>query len=375
MTIENRTEETTGHAEITASPAEAEYPDLLRMGHVFVTSVGHRNFVDGFYGALDVAIGGDGWYYVLNKVDPRLRLFEKLRFAKVDLNDQYEPNIFLTIDGKYEEYDNETLPGPVCCDSDLNGTLFLTDEHANKVALLSTDGVMQSYWGESGDEPGQLNAPSGISWQPDGTLWVVSTRSSRVQQFTRDGEYLRGFGEFGTEPGQLNYPWGIAVDPVDGSVLVTDWRNDRVQRFTPGGELMHVFDSLVPGKAPLNRPSDVAVDAHGDVYVCDRGNDRVVQFNHRGLFIESLHGDAPMTERGANRLMGNPDMLRWRDYIPDLEREKRFWRPISVKVDDQFRVFVVDAARFRMQVYQKTFRELDPGQIDPVDTYTDPKIN
>ena len=365
----------TGQAEDTAAPAEAKYPDLLRMGHVFVTSIGHRNFVDGFYGALDVAFGGDGWYYVLNKVDPRLRLFEKLRFAKVDLNDQYEPNIFLSIDGKSEEYDNEMFPGPVCCDSDQNGTLFFTDEQANKVVLLSTDGVVQSYWGESGDGPGQLNAPSGIAWQPDGTLWVVSTRSPRVQQFTRDGKYLRGFGEFGTEPGQLNYPWGVSVDPIDGSVLVADWRNDRVQRFTPDGELKHVFDTLAPGKAPLKRPSDVAVDAHGDVYVCDRGNDRVVQFNHRGLFIESLYGDAPMTERGANRLMANPDMLRWRDYIPDLEREKRFWRPISVKVDDQFRVFVVDAARFRMQIYRKTFRELDSGQIDPVETYTDPKIN
>ena len=220
-----------------------------------------------------------------------------------------------------------------------------------------------------------MNAPSRIARQPDDTVWVVSTRSPRVQQFTRDGKYLRGFGEFGTEPGQLNYPWGVSVDPIDGSVLVADWRNDRVQRFTPDGELMHVFDTLVPGKAPLNRPSDVAVDAHGDVYVCDRGNDRVVQFNHRGLFIESLHGDAPMTERGANRLMANPDMLRWRDYIPDLEREKRFWRPISLKVDDQFRVFIVDAARFRMQIYRKTFRELGPGQIDPVETYTDPKIN
>ena len=73
--------------------------------------------------------------------------------------------------------------------------------------------------------------------------------------------------------------------------------------------------------------------------------------------------------------MSNPDMLRWRDYIPDLDREKRFWRPTTVSVDDEFRVFVVDAARFRVQVYRKTFKELSPGQIDPVDTYTDPKIN
>ena len=54
------------------------------MGHVFVTSMGQRAFVDGLYGALDFAFGGDGWYYVLNKTDPRGGLFERVRFAKFD---------------------------------------------------------------------------------------------------------------------------------------------------------------------------------------------------------------------------------------------------------------------------------------------------
>ncbi len=354
---------------------EAAYPDLLRMGHLFVTSVGQRNFTDGLYGALDVALGGDGWYYVINKVDARTGLLVRVRYAKCNIDGEFEPNIYLTVDGEYEEWDKERFPAPVCCDSDKKGTIFFTDEHANKVVLTALDGAVQSYWGEAGDGPGQLNAPAGIEWQPDDTLWMVCSRSSRVQHFTRDGEYLGGFGEKGSEPGKLDYPWGVSVDPFNGTVLVADWRNDRVQRFTPEGELLHVFDTLGPDKLPLNRPSDVTVDAHGDVYVCDRGNDRIVQFNHRGLFIETMIGDAPMNELGANRLMANPDMLRWRDYIPDLDREKRLWRPTTVKVDDQFHVIVVDSARFRLQVYRKTFRQLTPDQIDPVDTYTDPKIN
>jgi len=34
--------------------------------------------------------------------------------------------------------------------------------------------------------------------------------------------------------------------------------------------------------------------------------------------------------------MANPDMLRWRDHITDLGREKLFWKPTAVKVDDEF---------------------------------------
>jgi hypothetical protein len=101
----------------------------------------------------------------------------------------------------------------------------------------------------------------------------------------------------------------------------------------------------------------------------------VLQFNPRGLFIESFIGDATMNERGADKLMANPDMLRWRDHIEDLDREKRFWKPTTVKVDDQFRVYVIDQGRFRIQVYRKTFRVLEPGQVDPPETYNDPKIN
>ena len=167
----------------------------------------------------------------------------------------------------------------------------------------------------------------------------------------------------------------MAVDPIDGSIVVADWRNDRVQRFSPEGELLQVLDELGRDAGSLNRPSDVAVDAHGDLYVCDRGNDRLVQFNRAGLFIEAMGGDAVMTERGADKLMANPDMLRWRDHITDLGREKLFWKPTAVKVDNEFGVYVIDSGRYRMQIYRKTFRELSDGQIDPPDTYADPKIN
>ena len=43
----------------------------------------------------------------------------------------------------------ETFPGPVCCDSDRNGTLFFTDEHANKVVTLDTTGAVTNHWGET----------------------------------------------------------------------------------------------------------------------------------------------------------------------------------------------------------------------------------
>ncbi|NQW18596.1 MAG: hypothetical protein HQ478_14035 [Chloroflexi bacterium] len=353
---------------------EGDYPMLLRMGHRFETSVGQRLLVDGLYGAIDVALDRDGLIYVINKHvgSPSGRV----RIAVCDLDDQFKPDIWPMPDGEREIMGEEKLPSPVGFASDGNGNFYGTDEHTNVVVRYTSDGETLGYWGESGDGPGQFNAPSGIHVDPtDGNLWVVNTRNSRIQKFTIDGAYVSGFGEVGSAPGQLDHPWGIGFDPINETLLVADWRNDRIQRFTQSGELLQIIGPNDVEERHLNRPSDVAVDAHGDIYICDRGNDRVLHYNPRGLFLEQFVGDAVMTERGADKLMANPDMLQWRDHIVDLDREKRLMKPSAVVVDDQFRLYVLDSGRYRVQVYRKTFRELQPGQYDGPETYTDPKLN
>ncbi|GEM_PF-71926 len=352
-----------------------KYPVLMRMGHSFEAVVGQRLIVDGFYGAVDFAFGGDGWYYVLNRFDAGV-LYPRVRYAVCNIKDEF-PRFFVPIvEGKADTPGEEKFRSPVCCDSDRKDTLYFTDEHADKVVVQTTAGETTGWWGESGEGPGQLRSPSGMVYAPDGTLWIVNTLNNRVQNFTTAGRLIRGFApKRGFGPGELDHPWGITVDPIDGSLLLADWRNDRIQRFSTSGESMQVIDSLGRDLKPMNRPSGVTVDAHGDIYVADRGNDRVLQFNPRGLFIESFLGDAYMTDRGADKLMANPDMCRWRDHIVDLDREKRFWKPSMVKVDDQFRVFVLDAGRYRFQIYKKRFRVLQPGQLEAPETYTSPKLN
>ena len=344
------------------------------MGHRFEGSVGQRLPVDGLYGPLDIALGGDGWMYVLNKWVEQIYT-GRSRYVVVSPEDTYKPDINHMPNGVREVIGKEFLPSPVGCTTDGNGLLFSTDETRNVVVTCTTDGETVGCWGEPGDNAGELNAPSGICIDSEKSLWVVSTRSSRVQRFSTHGKFLGGFGEFGTGPGQLNYPWGVAEDPVNMSLLVADWRNNRVQRFSHDGELLQIIGPKITRAGVLDHPSDVAVDYHGDIYVCDRGNHRVLQFNPSGLFIESFIGDAVMTERGADKLMANRDMLRWRDNIVDFDREKRFYNPTSVTVDDKFRLYVVDTGRFRIQIYRKTFRVLASDEIDPAETYKDPHVN
>ena len=358
--------------EIT-SEAQAEYPTLLRIGHKYEFCLGQRLPVGGFYGPLDVSIGNDDWLYVLNRWDT-VNQAPRNRYVTVTMDDEYGDFIFPMVDGKPETPGKEKFPSPTMCTIDSEGVLYSTDEHANAVVMLRTSGETIGWWGEAGFEPGQLTAPSGITLDAEENLWIVSSQSHRVQRFTREGEYLSGWGEFGTEPGQLNFPWGVTIDPINETILIADWRNDRVQRFSASGELLQVIGRPGHGEGELSRPSSVAVDMHGDIYVVDRGNQRVLVFNHRGMFIESFRGDATMTERGVQKLLTNPDALRLRDNVVNLDKEKRFYNPTSVKVDDQGRVYIVDTGRFRIQIYQKLWRILEPHEVDPPEMHPDPVV-
>ena len=355
---------------------EHSYPTLLRIGHKYVTTLGQRLAVGGFRGPQDIAVSPDGSYYVLNRGSANLQQVPRTRYVRVNIEDEgYENDIVPEIDGLVLSEGDDRLPSPVMCALDCAGTLFNTDERANAVVAINTSGETIGVWGQSGDGPGHLNGPSGIALDADENLWVVNSRDHRVQHFTRDGKYLGGFGEFGNEPGQLNYPWGISVDPVDGSLVVADWHNSRVQRFSTDGTVMQIIGSPGCGVGELDHPSGVVVDKYGDIYVADRNNHRVLMFNWRGNFIESFRGDATINPRGISRLMGNPDILRQRDNIINLDREKRLKFPTSVRVDNQGRLFITDTGRYRVQIYEKLCRVLQPHEVEDAALHVDPGLN
>ena len=360
---------------LPAYPADRnEYPTPFRFGHRFETSVGQRLASEGLMIPIDLVIATDGMMYVLCRSAAAPGIVPRNRFVPVDLDDEYGEEIIPIIDGRPQEPGKEFLPSPVMCAMDSEGTLFSTDEQANVVSMFKTTGETIGWWGETGDGPGQFDAPAGIALDADENLWVSESRNHRLQKFARDGRYISGWGEFGAGPGQLDHPWGIAIDPVSGTVLVADWRNDRVQRFSPEGEVLQIIGHPGSGEGELKRPSGVTVDKHGDVYVADRGNNRVLLFNPRGMFIESFRGDAHITEKGYRKLLANPDALRFRDNVINLDVEKRFVAPNSVKVDANGLVYIADTGRYRIQVYRNPAVALSPDQIDPPEMHPDPVV-
>jgi DNA-binding beta-propeller fold protein YncE len=330
---------------------------LLRAGYPYIATLGMRRVTT--Y-PMDVAFGDDGRLFVLCRHDfPDLTHIRIINWEDEDLG---------TVEGAGRGGAN--FVWPVCIARGPDGNLYVSDEGTNRISRFDQHSGFVSGWGETGTAPGRLNRPSGFAFDAEGTIWVSDTQNHRVQRFTLEGKHIGGFGEHGSEPGKLNMPWGITFDHA-GNVLVVDWRNDRVQRFTPEGKLLSVFGSSGSDPGEFNRPAGIAVDSHGDIYVADRGNNRVQLFDPRERYVDRFLGDATLSKIGRRYILANPKTLRLRD-MAKLEVTRPFRSPPSVRIDDEFRMYVADTGAHRVQVYRKEAYPLTEAEIFP--EFTSPTL-
>jgi DNA-binding beta-propeller fold protein YncE len=342
----------------------ATQPVLFRAGWRYLKTFGGARW---YLFPWDMAIRDDGVMAVIVR-------YQTVGFTHITLN-TFDDELI----GKFGSYGqgDEQFTWPTSLAFDRGGLLYVADEHANRISVFTTDpdevseggiryvvrggqkeqqaGKLVSQWGTGGRAEGQLNGPSGIVFDCNEDLYIVDHRSHRIQKFTKDGKFLGVWGGFGDGEGEFNLPWGITLDH-DGNVYVADWRNDRVQKFTAGGEFLASYGSTGDGNGQFNRPSSVAVDADGDIYVADWRNNRVQVIGADGRFVKSFHGDATasdlMRKDAVNGTL-QPAMVKARFMADDPQSEEIFFGPVSVKLDGQGRLFVVDSYRFRIQVYQK----------------------
>ncbi len=241
-------------------------------------------------------------------------------------------------------------PTSIALDSQEN--LFISDEWLNRISSFTKDGEFLGKWEEkSGTGDGELDRPSGMAFDADDNLFIVDSGNHRVQKFSKDGKFISKFGSFGAGDGEFNMPWGITIDS-HGDILIADWRNDRIQKFDKDGKFLMKFGSSGSGEGEFDRPTGVAVDRDGVIYVADWLNNRLQIFDQDGNFVGLKTGEAGISKWAKDKLDANAEMWGERDRAQGLEREKDFWGPTGVTVDEQGRIFVPESARNRIQVYK-----------------------
>ena len=308
-------------------------------------TVGRQEFTGiGFRAPMDVALGPDGLMYVVNRGFEYKPISVRVTMCTIDEK-------FLGQFAQFGEGDGDLFwPTSIALDRDQN--VYVSDDWLNRVSIFDKKGEFLRKWGVTGSGDGEINKPSGIRFDKDDNLYMVDSGNNRVQKFTKDGKFLAKWGEAGNGQGQFNLPWGLTIDDK-GDIYVADWRNDRIQKFSAEGEFLAEFGSSGSGVGEFNRPTGVAVDKDGDIYVADWRNDLVQVLTPDGRHITTFTGDAGLSKWGKDKLYVNPDQVKQRSLVRDLESERRFWGPRGVVIDGEGRIIIIDGNRHRLQVYQK----------------------
>lgn len=197
--------------------------------------------------------------------------------------------------------------------------------------------------GGSGSGPGELVDPyNGVAVGRAGDVYVADFDNQRVAEYTGSGTFVRAWGKnvnptnpgtgseicttscqagtSGAAAGEFYGPDGLAVDRA-GNVYVTDYDNARVDKFTAAGAFVRAWgknvNSATPSTGPetctsscqagtdgggageFSLPIAAASDPSGDLYVSERGNNRVQQFALNGSFVRAFGKNVDPTNPGT----------------------------------------------------------------------------
>ncbi len=136
-----------------------------------------------------------------------------------------------------------------------------------------------------------LGEVAAITKRDNGHFIVFHRGKHQLLEFDQHRKFVREIGE-----GLFKNPHGLRIDHR-GNLWTTDSETHLVLRFDPAGNI-----TMVLGKNGLagtgwfdrdynlvlfNQPLDVALDKHGNIYVVDKGNSRIVKMDPNGALIKT----------------------------------------------------------------------------------------
>jgi hypothetical protein len=186
----------------------------------------------------------------------------------------------------------------------------------------------------------QFGAPEAFAIADDGTMYIADTQNSLVRKIAPDGTVttiagmVRDAGSADGPAGQnkIGYPTGIDVDGA-GNVYISDRGNDRIYRLAPDGQLTTIAgsgDGYADGpsrEAAFFDPGGLAVIGN-EIWVADKENNAI------RVLVPTENDYNVITVAGAqNGGHGDTD---------GRGSDARFDKPIGISPDGQGNALIAD---------------------------------
>jgi hypothetical protein len=179
--------------------------------------------------------------------------------------------------------------GPAGLAIDLLGNIIVGDGYNNRVRKIDTSGNVATIAGNGslGFKDGIASSasffyPAGVVVDPLGNIFVCDEFNHQIRKITPGGDVSTFAGSRSSTSHriELKYPVAITID-ADANLYVADQDNNVIEKIGPDGTASQI-GSGKQGYADGNAttasfytPTGVVCDKFGNVFVADRGNNRI----------------------------------------------------------------------------------------------------
>ena len=135
----------------------------------------------------------------------------------------------------------------------------------------------------------QLNYPLGVAVDnKTGNIYVADQFNHCVKVFDCTGKYLFKFGD-NDDKGKMNYPIGVAI--CGDRILITQG-NNCILNYQLNGKFISRIGRQGRGELEFNDLFSLTIDElNGDIYICDRDNNRIQILNGEFSFKSQFGED------------------------------------------------------------------------------------
>jgi len=178
------------------------------------------------------------------------------------------------------------LGNPSAISADPQGNIYVADAGNNKILKFDgrgnlLKGVGGFGWGrEQFDRPVDICAKTGLD------IFIADYNNGRIERYDRNLNYISSFpaDEEVEGPLRFGYPAGVSVSP-HGDLFIAERENNRILKINSFGELETVFGDINSGEGKLQKPGQLEVSKDGLVYVCDEAASRILLFDYFGNYM------------------------------------------------------------------------------------------
>ncbi|MEW5946848.1 MAG: NHL repeat-containing protein [bacterium] len=240
-----------------------------------------------------------------------------------------------------------------------------------------------------------LAVPYDIALAPDGEIFIVDDRESSIVVLNPESGAVRPLAT----RIKLVFPTGIEVFRDVLYVVDFSYRSNRILVMTRGGEFLQRIPE--DGTVQLKNPKAAAVSPDGNLYICDRGNNRVLRFSPEGKLVRAINLPPDMMEPNGIALAGNGDIyvsLKLTGGVARITGEKSvkpfalmrdgervsLSRPAGIAIDSKGFIYVADTGN-RQVIVSDPMGRLDEsidsevlpdlGSFYPLSVKLDPQQN